>query len=61
MESYTKMMNEARDIATNRMIENAEKLGSNAVICFRYSSSAVMAGAAEILAYGTAVTIEKAE
>ena len=61
MESYTKMMNEARDIATNRMIENAEKLGSNAVICFRYSSSAVMAGAAEILAYGTAVTVEKAE
>ena len=43
------------------MLENAEKFGAYAVICFRYFSSSVMAGAAEILAYGTAVTIEKAE
>lgn len=59
MESYTKMMNEARDLATQRMKENAEALGANAVISFKYSSSAVMTGAAEILAYGTAAVIEK--
>lgn len=52
---YTEMMNEARMIATKRMIEEAEKLGADAVIGVRYASSAIMQGAAEVLAYGTAV------
>lgn len=55
LKSYTKMMNEARDLATERMIEEAQSLGADAVINVRYSSSAVMQGAAEIIVYGTAV------
>jgi len=55
LKSYTKMMNEARDLATERMVEEAEELGADAVINVRYSSSAVMQGAAEIIVYGTAV------
>ena len=53
--SYVEMINEARAIATKRMVEEAEKLGADAVINVRYSTSNVMQGAAEILAYGTAV------
>ena len=52
---YTKMMNEARAIATKRMADEAELRGANAVIDIKYASSAVMDGAAEIIAYGTAV------
>lgn len=52
---YTDMMNEARAIATQRMIEDAERLGADAVVNVRFSSSAIMQGAAEIIAYGTAV------
>lgn len=52
---YTEMMNEARGIATSRMIEEALKLGADAVIGVRYASSAIMQGAAEVVAYGTAV------
>ena len=60
LKSYNDMMNKAREIATNRMIEEAEKLGADAVINIRYASAAVMQGAAEVLAYGTAVKfIEK--
>ena len=55
LKSYTKMMNEARDLATDRMIEEAQSIGADAVINVRYSSSAVMQGAAEIIVYGTAV------
>ena len=55
LKSYTKMMNEARDLATDRMIEDAQSMGADAVINVRYSSSAVMQGAAEIIVYGTAV------
>lgn len=55
LKSYTKMMNEARDLATERMINEAVSLGADAVINVRYSSSAVMQGAAEIIVYGTAV------
>ena len=50
---YTNMMNEAR--ATQRMVEDAQKLDADAVINVRYASSAIMQGAAEIIAYGTAV------
>ena len=52
---YTNMMNEARAIATQRMVEDAQKLDADAVINVRYGSSAIMQGAAEIIAYGTAV------
>ncbi len=55
LKGYTEMMNEARKTATERMIEKAEALGADAIICVRYASSAVMDGAAEIMAYGTAV------
>ena len=55
LEGYTEMMNEARSIATKRMSEDAERLGADAVICVRYASSAIMQGAAEVIAYGTAV------
>ena len=49
------MMNEARALATKRMVEEAESLGADAVVNIRYASSAVMQGAAEVIAYGTAV------
>ena len=53
--SYTEMLNEARQIAMKRMVDDAEGLGADAVINIRYGSSAVMQGAAEVIAYGTAV------
>ncbi|QGU95638.1 heavy metal-binding domain-containing protein [Clostridium bovifaecis] len=53
--SYTEMMDEARAIATKRMVEEAEKLGADGIINIRYASSAVMQGAAEVIVYGTAV------
>lgn len=52
---YTEMLNEARQIATKRMVDEAEALGADAVVGVRYGSSAVMQGAAEVVAYGTAV------
>ncbi|MBR5453158.1 MAG: YbjQ family protein [Clostridia bacterium] len=55
LKSYTEMMNEARALATKRMVEEAEALGADAVVNIRYASSAVMQGAAEVIAYGTAV------
>ena len=53
--AYTQMMNDARALATKRMVEEAEALGADAVVNVRYASSAVMQGAAEAIAYGTAV------
>ena len=53
--NYNKMMEKARETATARMVEEAEKLGADAIICLRYSSASVMQSAAEVLAYGTAV------
>ena len=55
LKSYNDMMKKAREIATDRMVEEAEKLGADAVVSIRYTSAAVMQGAAEVLAYGTAV------
>ena len=55
IKSYTDMLNEARATATARMVEEAQALGADAVINLRYASSAVMQGAAEVIAYGTAV------
>ena len=52
--SYTEMMNEARAIATKRMCDDAQAMGADAVVNIRYASSAVMQGAAEVMAYGTA-------
>ena len=55
LKAYNEMMNEARAIATKRMVEEAEELGADAIVNIRYSSAAVMGGAAEVIAYGTAV------
>ncbi len=52
---YTEMMNEARAIATKRMVADAERLGADGIVNIRYASSAIMQGAAEVIAYGTAV------
>lgn len=52
---YNEMMDKARHIATNRMVEEAQKLGADAVVCVRYATSAIMQSAAEVMAYGTAV------
>ena len=52
---YTDMLVEARQIATKRMVDEAEQLGADAIVGVRYTSSSVMQGAAEVLAYGTAV------
>lgn len=59
IKGYTDMIREARKIATDRMIEEAEKLGADAIVNVRFGSSAVMQGAAEIIAYGTAVKLKK--
>ena len=53
--AYTQMMNDARQLATDRMVEEAKFLGADAVVNIRYTTSAVMQGAAEVMAYGTAV------
>lgn len=53
--SYTEMLNEARQIATKRMVDEAEVLGADAVINVRYGSASLMQGAAEVVVYGTAV------
>ena len=58
VKSYTQLLQQARDEATERMVQQAEGLGANAVINIRYSTASVMQGAAEILAYGTAVIVE---
>ena len=55
LKGYTEMMNEARAMATKRMVAEAEELGADAVVNVRYASAAVMQGAAEVMAYGTAV------
>jgi len=55
---YTKMIAESREQALDRMVENAKAMGANAVINVRFGTSMVMSGAAEILAYGTAVVVK---
>ncbi len=55
IEGYTEMLNTARQIAVKRMVDEATALGADAVINMRYGSSSVMQGAAEVIAYGTAV------
>jgi uncharacterized protein YbjQ (UPF0145 family) len=55
LRAYNEMLNEARALATKRMVEDAEKLGADAVVNIRHASSAIMQGATEVIAYGTAV------
>lgn len=55
--AYNNMMNDARALATKRMCAEAEALGADAIVNIRYASSAIMQGAAEVIAYGTAVKI----
>lgn len=55
LKAYNEMMNDARALATKRMVEEAEKMGADAVVNIRYASASVMSGAAEVMAYGTAV------
>lgn len=55
---YTEMLAESREIALKRMKEKAEKIGADAVINIRFMTSSIMGGAAEILAYGTAVKLK---
>ena len=55
---YTEMIREARQMATKRMVDEANELGADAIVGVRYGSSAVMQGAAEIIVYGTAVKLK---
>ena len=59
LSEYTEMLDEARQKAIGRMVEEAESKGANAIVCMRLESSAVMQNASEIIAYGTAVTVEE--
>ncbi len=56
---YTKMLAESREQAFDRMVESAKKLGADGVVCVRFTTSTVMSNAAELLAYGTAVKLQK--
>jgi uncharacterized protein YbjQ (UPF0145 family) len=59
IKSYTELLSQARAEATERMVAQAQQLGANAVVNVRYTTSSVMQGAAELYAYGTAVTVEQ--
>ena len=56
---YTKMLAESREQAYDRMVEGAEELKADGIVCVRFTTSSVMAGSAELLAYGTAVKLSK--
>lgn len=60
IEEYTKLLGESRDQSLDRMVAQASELGANAIIDVRFSTSYIMANAAEILAYGTAIVVEDA-
>ncbi|MDR1466149.1 MAG: YbjQ family protein [Treponema sp.] len=55
LKAYNEMMNEARALATKRMVQEAERMGADGVVNIRYASASVMQNAAEVIAYGTAV------
>lgn len=59
IKEYTEALNEARELSTKRMLKEAEELGADAIVCIRFTTSQVMAGAAELLVYGTAVKLLK--
>ncbi len=56
---YTKMVAESREQSLDRLVEEAEALGANAVVAIRFTTASMMQGAAELLAYGTAVIVEE--
>lgn len=56
---YTKMLAEAREQSIDRMVDEADSLGADAIVCLRFTTSPVMQGAAELLAYGTAVKVRR--
>ena len=58
IKGYTEMISEARQVATERMINEAKSIGADAVVGVRYGSSAIMQGAAEMIVYGTAVKLK---
>lgn len=58
IKGYSELMMEARGIALERMREEAEKLGANAIVGMRYQTAEIMGGTAEVMAYGTAVVVE---
>ena len=58
LRGYTELLRESRDQAFERMIDQAEELGANAIVNIRFATSSVAAGASEILCYGTAVLVE---
>lgn len=57
LKKYNEMIGKARDLATQRMIEEAAQLGADAIVCVRFGTSSIMQGAAEVMAYGTAVKL----
>ena len=59
IKEYTEALSEAREVAMKRMIEDAEKLEADAIVCIRFTTSQIMSGAAELLVYGTAVRLVK--
>jgi len=59
IKEYTEMMSESREIAISRMVKKAEELGADAVVNIRFMTSAIMGGASEIMAFGTAVKLKK--
>lgn len=61
VKEYTKVLAEAREQAIDRMVEEAQALDADAIVCVRFQSSEVMKGAAEMLCYGTAVRVERIE
>lgn len=61
VKEYTRLLAEAREEALKRMIESAKAMGANAIIGFRFATSTIGTGMAEIYAYGTAVVVEKDE
>lgn len=58
LKAYTELLNESREQATQRMLEQAQAVGANAVVNVRFSTSSVAVGAAELFVYGTAVVVE---
>ena len=58
IQEYTKMMAESREQSLDRMVEEAEKLGADAIVSVRFTTTSMMQGAAELLVYGTAVKLE---
>ena len=61
VEEYSRLLQQTRDQAVERMIADAEKKGANAIICFRIQSSTIAQGASEVVAYGTGVIIENSD